>query len=60
MTRYAAMLALEIGFVVLFLAGVALVCVPAALMLGGLVGVVVTEREMAQKATSGRRKGGGP
>ncbi|MGW1039336.1 hypothetical protein [Streptomyces sp. NPDC002547] len=46
---------LEVAFVVVFLAGVAMLYVPAALMLGGLLGVVATEREMARQAPVQRR-----
>ncbi|MEU3255975.1 hypothetical protein [Streptomyces sp. NPDC006997] len=42
------LLAAEVAFVVLFLAGVAMLHVPAALMLGGVLGVVAVEREMAR------------
>lgn len=38
------LLLLEVAFVLLFLAGVALVYVPAALIIGGLLGVVAVER----------------
>lgn len=38
--------ALEVVFVLLALAGVALVYPPAALVLGGLLGVVAVERAM--------------
>lgn len=38
------LLAVEVVFVGVFLAGVALVYVPAALILGGLLGVVAVER----------------
>ncbi|MFI7137202.1 hypothetical protein ACIBQ5_05365 [Streptomyces massasporeus] len=52
------LLAVEVAFVVLFLAGVALLHVPAALMLGGVLGVVATEREMVRQApVQPRRKG---
>jgi hypothetical protein len=44
-----ALLVLEVVFVVMFLAGVALLYVPAALMLGGVAGVLATEREMARQ-----------
>ena len=44
---------LEILFVLVGLAGVALVYTPAALVLGGLLGVLAVER-----ATSTGRKGG--
>jgi uncharacterized membrane-anchored protein YitT (DUF2179 family) len=42
------LLLLEVVFVLLFLAGVALVYVPAALILGGLLGVVAVERASAR------------
>ena len=38
------LLLLEVAFVLLFLAGVALVYIPAALIIGGLLGVVAVER----------------
>lgn len=41
-------LAAEVTFVLLFLAGVAMIFVPAALMLGGVLGVVAVERVSAQ------------
>jgi uncharacterized membrane protein AbrB (regulator of aidB expression) len=44
----------EAAFVVLFLAGVAMLHVPAALMLGGVLGVVATERQMARPAAAQR------
>lgn len=43
----------EVLFVLVSLAGVALVYVPAALVLGGVLGVVAVERALA-----GRVKGG--
>lgn len=43
-------LAVEVAFVLMFLAGVALVFVPAALMLGGVLGVVAVERASAMVA----------
>ncbi|MFF3857490.1 hypothetical protein [Micromonospora sp. NPDC002575] len=49
-TEQQVLLALEVTFVLVVLAGVALVYVPAALMLGGALGVVVVERQMAQRA----------
>lgn len=45
--------AFEVLFVLVALAGVALAYVPAALVLGGVLGVVAVER-----ALSGRAKGG--
>jgi len=57
-TRGAWLLAVEAAFVVLFLAGVAMLHVPASLMLGGVLGVVATERQMARTAgVQPRRKG---
>lgn len=41
-------LAAEVAAVLLFLAGVAMVFVPAALMLGGVLGVVALERASVQ------------
>ncbi|MFI8531069.1 hypothetical protein ACIGMX_12550 [Streptomyces aquilus] len=49
------LLALEVAFVVLFLAGVGLLYMPAALMLGGVLGVVAVEREIARQAPAQRR-----
>ncbi|MET8826534.1 hypothetical protein ABZX40_41355 [Streptomyces sp. NPDC004610] len=43
---------LEVAFVVLFLAGVAMLWVPAALMVGGVLGVLAVEREMARPGTA--------
>ncbi|MBD0837379.1 hypothetical protein [Streptomyces sp. TRM68416] len=42
------LLAVEVAFVLVFLAGVGMVYVPAALILGGVLGVVVVERQMAR------------
>lgn len=51
-------LALEVAFLVLFLAGVGMVWVPASLMLGGVLGVVAVERESTrQTPVQPRRKG---
>jgi hypothetical protein len=44
------LLALEVVFVLLVVIGVALVSLPAALVLAGLVGVVACERASAQAA----------
>ncbi|MGW4426370.1 hypothetical protein [Streptosporangium sp. NPDC004631] len=41
------LLAVEVGFVLVLLTGVALLSVPAALILAGLLGVVATERASA-------------
>ncbi|MGC4912721.1 hypothetical protein [Streptomyces albogriseolus] len=54
-TRGAWLLAVEAAFVVLFLVGVAMLHVPASLMLGGVLGVVATEREMSRPAGVQRR-----
>lgn len=54
-TRPQALLALEVAFVALFLAGVGMLYVPASLMLGGVLGVVAVERQMAQQAPVPRR-----
>lgn len=43
------LLLLEVAFVLLFLAGVALVYVPAALIIGGLLGVVAVERASVRR-----------
>jgi hypothetical protein len=52
------LLALEVAFTVLFLAGVGMLYVPASLMLGGVLGVVAVERETArQTPVQPRRKG---
>lgn len=57
-TRQQSLLGVEAAFVVLFLVGVALLHVPVALMLGGVLGVVATEREMARREpVQPRRKG---
>lgn len=52
MTKYAAWTALEICCLLCVVAGIALIYVPAALIVGGIAGVVSAER-----ATAGR--GGG-
>lgn len=54
-SRHQVLLGVEAAFVVLFLAGVAMLYVPAALMVGGVLGVVATEREMARQAPVQRR-----
>jgi hypothetical protein len=54
-TRQQSLLGVEAAFVVLFLVGVAMLYVPAALMLGGVLGVVATEREMARPGPVQRR-----
>ncbi|MFJ9895249.1 hypothetical protein ACIQPR_18230 [Streptomyces sp. NPDC091280] len=52
------LLVLDVAFVVLFLAGVGMLYVPASLMLGGVLGVVAVERETARQAPrQPRRKG---
>lgn len=43
------LLLLEAAFVLVFLAGVALVFVPAALIIGGLLGVVAVERASVRR-----------
>lgn len=43
------LLAVEVVFVLVFLAGVALVYVPAALIIGGVLGVVAVERASARR-----------
>lgn len=45
-------LAAEVAFVLVFLSGVALVSVPAALIIGGLLGVVAAERASARLTPS--------
>ncbi|GAA4663201.1 hypothetical protein [Streptomyces youssoufiensis] len=50
------LLLLETAFVLTALVGVALVHVPAALILGGLVGVVAVERATARPTPAPRRK----
>lgn len=52
------LLVLEVAFVVLALAGVALVYVPAALVLGGLAGVLACERALADRRAAEGRRGG--
>ncbi|MFJ8140645.1 hypothetical protein [Streptomyces sp. NPDC096013] len=52
------LLLLEVAFVLLFLAGVGMLYVPASLVLGGVLGVVAVEREMARQAPAQpQRKG---
>ncbi|MEU3346409.1 hypothetical protein ABZ723_15765 [Streptomyces sp. NPDC006700] len=58
MTPRRVLLACEVAFVVLVLAGVALVNVPAALVLGGLAGVLACERALADRRAAGARRGG--
>ncbi|MEU7376547.1 hypothetical protein [Streptomyces albidoflavus] len=50
---------LEFLAVAAALVGVALVYVPAALILGGVLGVVVAERALASGPSAPRRKGAG-
>lgn len=47
-TRRAALLALEVVFVLLTLTGVGLIHVPTALILGGVLGVLAVERNDAE------------
>ncbi|UBU10022.1 hypothetical protein [Nonomuraea gerenzanensis] len=47
------MVAVEVVFVLVFLAGVALVFVPAALIVGGLLGVLAIERASARRPSGG-------
>lgn len=49
------LLALEVAFVVLAMTGVGMVHLPAALILGGALGVVATERAMARQTPVQRR-----
>ncbi|MFZ4143381.1 hypothetical protein ACOZDZ_22015 [Streptomyces griseoincarnatus] len=57
-TREQVLLTVEAAFVLLLLAGVAMLHVPASLMLGGVLGVVATERQMTRPAgVQPRRKG---
>ncbi|MCP3820074.1 hypothetical protein NLX86_18835 [Streptomyces sp. A3M-1-3] len=53
------LLVLEVLFTAALLAGVALVHVPAALVLGGVLGVVACERASSRRAVEGRRGGEG-
>lgn len=56
--RQAVLLALEVAFVVVFLAGVGMLYMAASLILGGVLGVVAVEREMARHApVQPQRKG---
>ncbi|MFE9923279.1 hypothetical protein ACFYQA_17340 [Streptomyces sp. NPDC005774] len=57
-SRHQVLLALEVAFVVLFLAGVGMLHVPAALMVGGVLGAVATEREMTRQAPVQRHRKG--
>ncbi|ODA69522.1 hypothetical protein APS67_006326 [Streptomyces sp. AVP053U2] len=54
--RHAALYLLEVVFVLTVLAGVALVYVPAALILGGLAGVVAVERALSQPPPTPRKE----
>lgn len=47
---------LEFLFLVAVLAGVALIYVPAAFILGGLLGVVAVERVLTSRPAPARRK----
>ncbi|MFG3154235.1 hypothetical protein ACGF7W_19575 [Streptomyces sp. NPDC048219] len=59
MTEQQTLLILEVVFVLVGLAGVGMVSVPAALVLGGLLGVVAVERQAARhRPVQGRGKGG--
>ncbi|MET9517028.1 hypothetical protein [Streptomyces sp. NPDC002994] len=49
MTRERLLLVLEILFVLVIVAGVAMVSVPSALVLGGLLGVLAVERATVQR-----------
>lgn len=53
------LLAFEVVFVLVVVAGVALWSVPAALVLGGVVGVLACERASAVRRVAGGRRGGG-
>lgn len=44
------LLVAEVAFVLMLLVGVALLSLPAALILGGLLGVVAVERASAQRS----------
>ncbi|MBC3989341.1 hypothetical protein H8N00_10700 [Streptomyces sp. AC563] len=50
------LLLLETAFVLTALVGVALVHLPAALILGGLAGVVAVERALSRPTPAPRRK----
>lgn len=50
--RQQVLLVFEVACVLLFLAGVGLVWVPASLVLGGVLGVVAVEREMSRQAAA--------
>ncbi|WP_326780424.1 hypothetical protein OG481_09770 [Streptomyces longwoodensis] len=46
----------ELGFALAVLAGVALIYAPAALILGGLAGVVAVERALARLSPARRKE----
>lgn len=48
----------EAAFVLVFLVGVGLVFLPAALIVGGLLGVLACERASAKKRAGAGRRGG--
>jgi hypothetical protein len=50
----------ELAFVVVFLAGVALVFPPAALMIGGVLGVVACERRSSARRPAAPRDEAAP
>lgn len=52
------LLALEVVFVLVGVAGVALWSVPAAMVLGGVLGVLACERASAVRRAVGVRRGG--
>lgn len=51
---------LEVGFVLVFLAGVALCSVPAALVLAGVLGVLACERRSVARARAVRQDAQAP
>lgn len=60
MVKTAVLYVLEGSFVLTLLYGVALVFVPAALILTGLLGVVAVERALADRPLAAHRKGAQP
>jgi len=53
------LLILEVVFVLVLLVGLSLWSVPAAVVLGGLLGVVACERAMSDRRAAGGEQGGG-
>lgn len=59
MVKFAALTVLEVLSLLGIVYGVALIYLPAAYILGGLMGVVAVEQMLARPAAAARRKGAG-